>query len=131
MAEYRIDETVDITDVVCPVTFVKAKVALEEQPGGLPKDAPKVRAARAMLFGGWEGNWMAWNMAHDVKLPQAPDKYAAFHGGDWDSSQHRTGTALGPCTAELAKSARSLRYERPARSPNPLASPHLVRRAAG
>jgi len=27
---YIIDETVDITDVVCPVTFVKAKVALEE-----------------------------------------------------------------------------------------------------
>ena len=30
MAEYKIDDTVDITDVVCPVTFVKAKVALEE-----------------------------------------------------------------------------------------------------
>ena len=26
----KADETVDITDVVCPVTFVKAKVALEE-----------------------------------------------------------------------------------------------------
>ncbi|CAB1245228.1 Sulfurtransferase TusA family protein [Ruminococcaceae bacterium BL-6] len=34
MAEYRIDETVDITDVVCPVTFVKAKVALEELEDG-------------------------------------------------------------------------------------------------
>ena len=30
MADYKIDETVDITDVVCPVTFGKAKVALEE-----------------------------------------------------------------------------------------------------
>ena len=30
MAEIKYDETVDITDVVCPVTFVKAKVALEE-----------------------------------------------------------------------------------------------------
>jgi len=30
MADYNIDETIDITDVVCPVTFVKAKVALEE-----------------------------------------------------------------------------------------------------
>ncbi len=30
MAEIRIDAAVDITDVVCPVTFVKAKVALEE-----------------------------------------------------------------------------------------------------
>ena len=33
-AEYTIDETVDITDVVCPVTFVKAKVALEEMDDG-------------------------------------------------------------------------------------------------
>lgn len=30
----QFDETVDITDVVCPVTFVKAKVALEELDGG-------------------------------------------------------------------------------------------------
>ena len=29
-AGIQIDETVDITDIVCPVTFVKAKVALEE-----------------------------------------------------------------------------------------------------
>ena len=29
MADYNIDDTVDITDVVCPTTFVKAKVALE------------------------------------------------------------------------------------------------------
>jgi TusA-related sulfurtransferase len=30
MAEYVVDDTVDITDVVCPITFVKVKVALEE-----------------------------------------------------------------------------------------------------
>lgn len=30
MADYVIDDTVDITDVVCPITFVKVKVALEE-----------------------------------------------------------------------------------------------------
>ena len=34
MADYNIDETIDITDVVCPVTFVKAKVALEELEDG-------------------------------------------------------------------------------------------------
>ena len=40
MADYKIDDTVDITDVVCPVTFVKAKVALEELDDGqiLPVD---------------------------------------------------------------------------------------------
>ena len=30
MADIKIDGNVDITDVVCPVTFVKAKVAIEE-----------------------------------------------------------------------------------------------------
>ncbi len=34
MADYLITDTVDITDVVCPVTFVKAKVALEELEDG-------------------------------------------------------------------------------------------------
>ena len=33
-AGIKIDDTVDITDVVCPVTFVKAKVALEELDEG-------------------------------------------------------------------------------------------------
>ena len=32
MSEIHFDEQVDITDVVCPVTFVKAKVALEGEP---------------------------------------------------------------------------------------------------
>lgn len=34
MEEFNITDTVDITDVVCPTTFVKAKVALEELDEG-------------------------------------------------------------------------------------------------
>lgn len=34
MADFIIDDSVDITDVVCPTTFVKAKVALEELDDG-------------------------------------------------------------------------------------------------
>ena len=34
MSEIKFDDTVDMTDVVCPVTFVKAKVALEELDEG-------------------------------------------------------------------------------------------------
>jgi len=34
MPDFVIADTVDITDVVCPVTFVKAKVALEELDDG-------------------------------------------------------------------------------------------------
>ena len=34
MSEIQFDDQVDITDVVCPVTCVKAKVALEELDDG-------------------------------------------------------------------------------------------------
>lgn len=34
MTDIKIDDTLDITDVVCPITFVKAKVALEELDDG-------------------------------------------------------------------------------------------------
>jgi len=30
MANYKIDATTDITDAVCPMTFVKAKIELDE-----------------------------------------------------------------------------------------------------
>jgi len=45
------------------------KVVLEEVPGGLPMNDPKVQAARAALFGSWEMNWVAYNHGHDVALP--------------------------------------------------------------
>ncbi len=34
MAEFNVDEKIDITDVTCPITFVKTKVALEEMDEG-------------------------------------------------------------------------------------------------
>ncbi len=45
------------------------KVMLEEPPTHLKIDDAKVVAARQRLFGGWEMNWLAYNMAHDVVLP--------------------------------------------------------------
>lgn len=45
------------------------KVVLEEPPTNLKIDDPKVVAARKRLFGSWEMNWLAYNMAHDVELP--------------------------------------------------------------
>jgi len=47
------------------------KVMLEEPPSNLAIDDPKVVAARKRLFGSWEMNWMAYNTAHDIKLPGA------------------------------------------------------------
>ena len=40
-----------------------------EPPGSLELTDPRVVSARATLFGAWEGNWVAYNMAHDVELP--------------------------------------------------------------
>ncbi len=39
---------------------------------------PVVEPVYRGLFGGWEGNWVAWNMAHDVKLPQAQGPRLGF-----------------------------------------------------
>ncbi len=46
-----------------------------------------VRPVNHALFGGWEGNWMAYNVAHDVKLP------------------HSTGPALGFLMYPVAENA--------------------------
>ena len=45
------------------------KVMLEEPPTQLTAEDPKVAAARKALIGGCEGNWIAFNCAHDVALP--------------------------------------------------------------
>ncbi len=47
------------------------KVAREETSEWLKLDHPLVQAVRPKLFGGWEGNWLAFNTAHDVALPNA------------------------------------------------------------
>jgi transglutaminase-like putative cysteine protease len=49
------------------------KVVLEENLPGepLPLDDPKVKKARAKLFGAWEMNWLPYNYAHDLRLPNS------------------------------------------------------------
>jgi transglutaminase-like putative cysteine protease len=44
------------------------KVVLEEKPG-LTLSDDIVVAARQKLFGAWEMNWLAYNFAHDLRLP--------------------------------------------------------------
>lgn len=50
------------------------KVVLEEPPGNNALDSEKVVAARKALFGAWEGNWLAYNDAHDVALPGSDER---------------------------------------------------------
>ena len=45
------------------------KVVLEEPPTNLAMNDPMVLAARRVLFGAWEGNWLAYNFGHDIALP--------------------------------------------------------------
>ena len=47
------------------------KVILEEPPGGLALNDIKVVETRKRLFGSWEGNWIAYNYAQDVSLPDS------------------------------------------------------------
>lgn len=47
------------------------KAILEEPPGNLKVDDPKVKLAREKLFGAWEMNWLAYNYSHDLKLPNS------------------------------------------------------------
>lgn len=54
------------------------KVALEEPPGNLAMNDAKVAAARQVLFGAWESNWLAYNMGHDVALPGAKEPPIGF-----------------------------------------------------
>jgi transglutaminase-like putative cysteine protease len=53
------------------------KVMLEERPQAALSD-PYIAAVRARLFGSWEGNWIAFNDAHDVALPGSAGKPLPF-----------------------------------------------------
>jgi transglutaminase-like putative cysteine protease len=54
------------------------KVVLEEPPGQLAVGDAKVVAARKRLFGSWEMNWLAYNMGHDVQLPNSSGPKVPF-----------------------------------------------------
>jgi transglutaminase-like putative cysteine protease len=53
------------------------KVMLEERPQAALSD-PYIASVRARLFGSWEGNWIAFNDAHDVALPGSTGKPLPF-----------------------------------------------------
>jgi hypothetical protein len=53
-------------------------VMLEEPPTHLNADEPKVVAARDALIGACEGNWVAFNCAHDLALPGASSGPVGF-----------------------------------------------------
>ncbi|MEQ1611309.1 MAG: transglutaminase domain-containing protein [Hyphomicrobiaceae bacterium] len=54
------------------------KVILEEPPGNLALTDGKVTDVRKALFGAWEMNWAAYNVAHDLVLPGAKGPKVEF-----------------------------------------------------
>lgn len=71
-----------------------AKVMRQEIPEWIKNTSdPLVAPVNKALFGGWEGNWMAYNTAHDVALPKAKGGRVGFFmyptaetdGGRFDS----------------------------------------------
>ena len=56
-----------------------AKVMRQETPDWIKSPlSPVVKPVYQTLFGGWEGNWLAWNSAHDVKLPKSQGAKLGF-----------------------------------------------------
>jgi transglutaminase-like putative cysteine protease len=54
------------------------KVVLEEKPQPVTLADPVVPPVRKALFGSWEMNWLAYNDAHDIKLPGAKGPEVGF-----------------------------------------------------
>ncbi len=56
-----------------------AKVMRQETPEWIKSPQnPLVAPVNKGLFGGWEGNWMAYNVAHDVALPHSKGPKLGF-----------------------------------------------------
>ena len=56
-----------------------SKVMRQETPEWIKSAGhPLVAPVNKALFGGWEGNWVAWNLAHDVRLPGASEPQLGF-----------------------------------------------------
>jgi transglutaminase-like putative cysteine protease len=85
------------------------KVVLEEPPGKLAMNDPKVVAARKRLFGSWEMNWLAYSYAHDVQLPGSTGaKIPYFMYPNGETSQGRL-DQLDPDNFKYALTARELK----------------------
>jgi transglutaminase-like putative cysteine protease len=86
------------------------KVAREETSEWLKMDHPLVAAVRPRLFGGWEGNWLAFNTAHDVALPNATQggKLGFFMYPQAETAQGRR-DSLDPETFKYTITAREIK----------------------
>jgi transglutaminase-like putative cysteine protease len=84
------------------------KVVLEEPPGNIAVNNPKVVRARKKLFGAWEMNYLAFNYAHDVKLPGSEGLPIAFFMYPQAESGGERRDSLDPDSFRYKMTAREL-----------------------
>lgn len=84
------------------------KVVLEEPPGKLALDDPKVIAVRRQLFGAWEMNWLAYNDAHDLRLPGSDGPVVPFLMYPQGESEGTRFDSVDPDTFRYTLTAKEL-----------------------
>jgi len=84
------------------------KVVLEEKGAIIPLTDPQVAKARAKLFGAWEMNWLAYNYAHDVKLPGSDGKPVPFLMYPQAETANERKDSLDPPSFKYTITAREL-----------------------
>jgi transglutaminase-like putative cysteine protease len=70
---------------------------------------PVVAPVKKALFGGWEGNWLAYNVAHDVALPNSNGPWLGFFMYPQAESAAGRVDPLAPDDFKYTISARELK----------------------
>jgi transglutaminase-like putative cysteine protease len=85
------------------------KVVLEEKPQPTTLADALVPPVRRKLFGAWEGNWLAYNDAHDVKLPGSDGPAIGFLMYPQAETGKERLDSLDPDNFKYSISAREIR----------------------
>ncbi|GAB3453303.1 transglutaminase family protein [Massilia terrae] len=72
-------------------------------------DNPLVAPVRKALFGGWEGNWMGYNFAHDVQLQGAHGAKVGFLMYPQAQTNGEAYDSLDPASFKYTISAREIK----------------------
>ncbi|MCC6534834.1 MAG: transglutaminase family protein [Burkholderiales bacterium] len=87
-----------------------AKVMREETSDWIKSAAhPLVAAVKQGLFGSWEGNWLAFNLAHDVALPGAKGPKIGFFMYPNAETENERLDSLDPDNFKYVMSAREIK----------------------
>jgi transglutaminase-like putative cysteine protease len=86
-----------------------AKVMRQETPNWIKDpDHPLVAPVKQALFGGWEGNWMGYNFAHDVRLPGSQAGKVGFLMYPQAESRGEPYDSLAPDTFQYTITSRAI-----------------------